>query len=123
MSKATKATCRAFALVSVLAGLLLLLIPGRLLTALGWAPIDPLLSRLLGAALLGLAWGAIRCARAGAKGASIYMEVAAAFCGLGCVGLLRHLLFARWPVVVWALFCVLAAFAAAWIVLLVRGRE
>ena len=43
--------------VSVLLGALLLIVPGRLLGAVGWAPIDPLISRILGAALLAMAWG------------------------------------------------------------------
>jgi hypothetical protein len=42
--------------VAVTFGLLMLIPPGRPLTLLGWAPIDPMISRLLGAALLALGW-------------------------------------------------------------------
>jgi hypothetical protein len=124
MSKAIKTTLWAFCGVLLLVGVLLLLVPGRLLSALGWAPIDPLLTRLLGAALLGLAWGSFRSARAEERAlVTPFLETFAAFTLLGCVGLLRHLLFARWPTIVWALFVVLAAFAAAWIVFLARRQE
>jgi hypothetical protein len=49
------------------------------------------------------------------------MEVA--FTVLGCVGLLRHLLFARYPFIVWLELIVLLLFAIAWIVFLARGQS
>jgi hypothetical protein len=49
------------------------------------------------------------------------MEVA--FTVLGCVGLLRHLLFARYPFIVWLDLIVLLLFAIAWIVFLARGQS
>jgi hypothetical protein len=124
MSKALKTTFMIHSVVALVAGVLLLLIPGRTLLALGWAPIDPLLTRLLGAALLGLAWSSFRGARSTERGqVEILLEMEAAFTVLGCVGLLRHLLFANWPPMVWALFIVLLAFAAAWVYFLVRRQE
>jgi hypothetical protein len=123
MSKALKTTFTVHAVVSTIVGALLLLIPGRVLQALGWAPIDPLISRLLGAALLALAWGSFRGARATTRSeVAVLLEMEAAFTVLGCVGWLRHLLFARWPFVVWAFFALLLAFAVAWIVFLVRRK-
>jgi hypothetical protein len=39
------------------------------------------------------------------------------------VGLLRHLLFSRYPPIVWIDFAVLLAFAIAWLIFLLRGRK
>jgi hypothetical protein len=121
MSKALKTTFAVHAVLSLIIGALLLLIPGRSLQALGWAPIDPILSRLLGAALLGLAWSSFRGWQAEDRSrVAIVVEMEAAFTVLGCVGLLRHLLVAPYPLIVWAVFVVLLAFALAWILFLVR---
>jgi hypothetical protein len=110
--------------VAALAGALLLLIPGRFLQAVGWAPIDPILSRLLGAAFLALAWSSFRGWRALEWAqVAILVELEAVFTTLGCIGLLRHLLFSRYPLIVWLDFAVLLAFAIAWIIFLLRGRE
>ena len=124
MSKALKTTFLVHAVVAALAGALLLLIPGRFLQALGWAPIDPILSRLLGAAFLALAWSSFRGWRASEWAqVAILVELEAVFTVLGCVGLLRHLLFSRYPLMVWLVFALFLAFAIAWLVFLLRGRE
>ena len=123
MSKALRTTFAVHCIVSLVVGALLLGMPGRVLTALRWAPIDPVISRLLGAALLALAWGSFRGWRATERSqAAFVLEVAAAFTVLGCAGLLRHVLVGSWPWFVWTLLAVLLAFAAAWVVLLVRGK-
>ncbi|MGD8462614.1 MAG: hypothetical protein PVI09_01985 [Anaerolineae bacterium] len=124
MSKALKTTFLVHALIAAASGAVLLLIPGRFLLWLGWAPIDPIMSRLLGAALLALAWSSFQGwrAREWADVATL-VQAEAVFTVLACVGLLRHLLFGRWPLMVWLLFAVFAAFAVAWIVFLVRHRE
>lgn len=123
MSKSLKITFLVHAVIAVLVGAPLLIAPGRLLTWIGWAPIDPLISRLFGAALVALAWSSFRAWQAvGRDEVVILVEMEAAFAVLGCVGLLRHLLFSRWPATVWVVFAVLAAFAVAWVVHLVRRR-
>lgn len=102
--------------VSAALGALLLAAPGRFLGWLGWAPVDPLLSRVLGAAFLALAWGSFRGWRARERAqVALLLEVEAAFTILACVGLLRHLLFANYPWMVWTLLAGLAAFAVAWV--------
>jgi hypothetical protein len=124
MSKVLKTTFLIHAIASVLAGLLLLIIPGRTLLSLGWAPIDPILGRVLGAALLALGWGAFRGWQATERAPSrVVAEMEAAFTALACVGLLRHLLFAHYPIMVWLLFAVSFIFALAWIALLVGRRQ
>jgi hypothetical protein len=116
MSRLLKVTFLIHMIVAAVVGVLLLVIPGRFLGWFGWAPIDPLLSRVLGAAFLALAWGSFRGWRSTEWGQlTILVEVEAAFSVLACIGLLRHLLFARWPAGVWALFAGLALFSAAWI--------
>ena len=121
MSKALNITFLIHAIVSVVGGLLLLIIPGRTLLFFGWAPIDPIISRLLGAALLALAWGSFRGWQATERvQVQILVELEAVFTVLACVGLLRHLLFARYLPIVWLLFAVFAVFAIPWIVVLVR---
>jgi hypothetical protein len=124
MSKALKTTFAVHSVVSLISGALLLLIPGTLLRALGWRFIDPIVSRLLGAALLALAWSSFRGWRAEARAqVAVLLEMEAAFTLLGCVGLLRHLLFARWPLAVWATLAVLLAFFVAWIAFLLRREQ
>jgi hypothetical protein len=123
MSKALKTTFLIHSIVSLICGALLLLIPGRFLLALGWAPIDPIISRLLGAALLALAWSSFRGWRSSEwSEVAILVELEAAFCVLACVGLLRHLVFAYYPLIVWLDFAVFLVFAVAWVFFLVRGR-
>ncbi len=121
MSKGLSITFLVHAVVSAVGGLLLLVLPGRTLQFLGWAPIDPILSRVLGAALLALSWGSFRGWKATTRAqVQIVVELEAVFSVLACAGLLRHLLFARYPLMVWLLFGVFALFAVAWIAFLVR---
>jgi hypothetical protein len=102
-------------------GVLLLVAPGRFLGWLSWEPVDPLLSRVLGAAFLALAWGSFLGWRARERAqVAVLLQVEAAFTVLACVGLLRHLLFAHYPLMVWLLFAGLAAFAVAWVVALLK---
>jgi hypothetical protein len=121
MSKGLKTAFLVHAEVAFVLGAPLLIAPGRVLTWLGWAPIDPIASRVLGAALLALAWSSFRGWRATERArVAILLEMEAAFTVLGCVGLLRHLLFAHYPVVPWLMFAILLVFALAWIWFLVR---
>jgi len=123
MSKALKYTFLIHAVVAVLFGVPLLIVPGRFLGWFGWAPIDPIISRLLGAALLALAWSSFRGWRATERAqVAILVEMEAVFTVLGCVGMLRHLLLARYPAMVWMVFGILGIFAIAWIVSLLRKQ-
>ena len=123
MPKALKMTFLIHAIVSVVGGFLLLIVPGRTLASLGWAPIDPILGRVLGAALLALAWSSFRGWQATERAqVRIVMELEAAFTALAAVGLLRHLLFANYPLMVWLLFACFFLFAVAWVVFLVRKQ-
>jgi hypothetical protein len=108
MSKSLKYTFLIHVVVSLIFGAALLLAPGRFLGLFGWAPIDPLLSRLLGAALLALAWSSYRGWGASSyEQVSVLVEMEVIFTVFGSVGLLRHLLKAWYPWYVWFVFAVL----------------
>ena len=115
MSKSLKYLFIIHAVVAFIFGIALLVAPGRTLGFFGWAPIDPLLSRLLGAALLALSWSSYRGWQASSyEQVRTLVELETIFTVLGCVGLLRHLLIAWYPWYVWFLFAVLLVFAIAW---------
>jgi hypothetical protein len=117
MAKWLKIVFLVHMVIAAVLGALLLVIPGRFLGWFGWAPVDPLLTRVLGGALLALAWGSFRGWRAKDRAqVAVLIEVEAAFTILGAIGLLRHLLIASYPWMVWTLFAGLAAFAVVWVV-------
>ncbi|MDX1615465.1 MAG: hypothetical protein R3300_14225 [Candidatus Promineifilaceae bacterium] len=121
MSASLRSTFLVHWIVSLLFGLPMLIAPGRLLGLFEWAPIDPITSRMYGAALLALAWGSFRGWRASNWAqVSLLVELEAAFTVLASIGLLRHLLFASYPWYVWAILLVMVLFAVAWIAALVR---
>jgi hypothetical protein len=115
MSRSLRTLFLIHAVVGVIFGVPMLIAPGRLLMFVGWWPIDPIISRLLGAAILALAWSSFRGWRTDDRArVALLLEMEAVYTVLGCVGLLRHLLFGSFPFVPWAVFIILAAFAAAW---------
>lgn len=106
------------AVIALLFGLPLLLIPGRFLSAVGWAPVDPILSRILGAALLAFAWMSYRGMRANdVKLVRLIAEIQALFYILGGVSILRQLILVNYPTMVWSVFGILVVLGIAWIVL------
>jgi len=121
MSKALKFTFLIHAVVALILGALLLIIPGRFLGWVGWTPVEPIINRVLGAALLALAWSSFRGWLASERAqVAILVEMEAAFTVLGCIGVLRHLLFGGYPAMVWIVFAILALFAIAWIASLLK---
>jgi Co/Zn/Cd efflux system component len=121
MAKELRYTFLIHAVVALVFGAPLLIMPGRFLAWFGWAPVDPILSRVLGAALLALAWSSYRGWRAKERAqVSILLEMEAAYTVLGAIGVLRHLLVANYPWPVWLLFAVLAIFALVWLYFLFR---
>ena len=119
MTRMLKPTLLIHAIVSATLGALLLIIPGYFLQWLSWMPIDPIITRLLGAALLALAWGDFRGWRQLAKSdITLLVEVQLAFSALGSIGVLRHLVTGGWPAMVWIVFGGLTLFTIAWVVTL-----
>jgi hypothetical protein len=123
MSKSTKYTFLIHTIVGVIMGLPLLIAPGRWLPLFGWADdgVDALISRVLGAAVLGFAWSSYRGWQAADwEQVRFIVEAEAVFTVLAAVGILRHLIGFSWPVGVWLIFALFAIFAVAWIVALRR---
>lgn len=113
-----------FGALCLLPGAALLIAPGRFLGSFHWAPIDPHLSRILGAALLALAWLVWRMVRPTGKSlTSIGAEVFFIFTFFSSVGLLRHVLTAFYPWMVWVLTIVLLLYALFWGVLWFTNRK
>jgi hypothetical protein len=125
MSKTLKVVFLVNAIIWVVLGALLLVMPGRFLQWLNWSPIDPILSRVLAGAFLALAWGDFRAWRGLIWSEIIVLvEVQLVFSALASVGLLRHLLSSRFPVKPWVLFAIFALFTVAWLwALLNRQRQ
>jgi len=125
MSKALRVLFLVHAVVATVAGALLLIIPGRLLDWLLWWPIDPIVSRLLGAALLALAWSSLYGWRAtGRSQVTVLIQMEAIFTVLACAGLLRHLFTGSgWVAAAWVSLGVFAAFAVAWLFFLIARRD
>jgi hypothetical protein len=124
MSKALKSTFLIHAVVAFLFGASLLFIPGTLQMWIGWPFRDRLISRVLGAALLALAWSSFRGWRATKRAqVAVLVEMEAIFTVLSCVGLLRHLLLKWHPPIVWIVLAVLAIFAIAWAIFLLKRQS
>lgn len=124
MTRGLRTTFLVHAIVSVLAGLLMWLIPGRFLPLVDWPPIDAIISRLYGATLLAVAWSSFRGWRAGEwSQVSILVEMEAVLTVLGCVALLNHIVRGGIPSFGWFVLVLLAAFAVAWIYFLWRSRR
>jgi hypothetical protein len=122
MSKLLRYTFLVQAVLAVVAGAALFIAPGRSMGLLDWAPVEPLLFRLLGAALLAMAWTSLYAFRAERREqVLILVQMQAIFCGLGAVGFLRHFLPSYiFPPVVWIVFGVLAIFTVIWVWSLIK---
>lgn len=121
MSKSLRYTFAVHALVSLVCGAALLAAPGRFLGLFGWAPVDPLLDRVLGAALIALAWSSYRGFRAvDRRQVILLLELEALFCVLACAGMAWHMGGLGWPWYVWTLLGIFAAFGVAWVWALVK---
>lgn len=115
MSRLLKPVLLVHMVVALVLGAFLLIIPGKFLGWIGWAPVDPIISRILGAALLVMAWGNFRLWRAGGPAEKwLWVEFGFVFDALAAIGVLRHLLVGRWPAMVWILFAALVLFAILW---------
>ncbi len=125
MSKIMKAALLIYGIVTFIFGVPLLFAPGRLLGLFSWEPVDPLMSRLLGAALLGMAWSALRAWRASEQERTILLvEAYATFNLLGAVGLGRHLFSGSYyPFYVWFVFGLLVVFGVIWVLLAVLANK
>ncbi|GMQ79415.1 MAG: hypothetical protein BMS9Abin02_2003 [Anaerolineae bacterium] len=121
MSTSTRITFALHSIIALVFGLPLLIAPGRALDILDWVPIDPILTRMFGAALLALAWGSFRGWRAEEWDKVAYLvELEIIFTVLSAVGIIRHLLIASYPWYIWTILIILLLFAIAWIIALFK---
>lgn len=127
MSKALKVTFGIHAVLALIFGAALLVAPGQFLALFNWRSQEaftPIMSRLLGAAMIALAWSSflgVRTKEISLEKAFIQTELI--FCVLGAVGLARHLLFTYYPWPAWAVFIVLVIFAILWLIFLLKKRQ
>jgi hypothetical protein len=122
MSRTVRLIFLVNAIIWIVLGGLMLAMPGRFLQWLGWGwRLDPIISRLIGAVLLALAWGDLRVWRGltWTEGA-ILAEVQLVFSALASLGILRHLLSGVWPAPVWILFAFFVISSVAWVGALLR---
>jgi hypothetical protein len=133
------------AAVALVSGAALMFIPGRALTLLGWVPamvqlpeselsvpggtfVDPVLVRLLGATLLGLAYMSFRFWQIKActwAQAMPVVQFETALCALSVIALLIGLyrMERGIPLVGWLILLLYAAFFVAWGLFLGQGRR
>ena len=126
MSKGLKTLFLIHAVVGIVAGALLFILPGRTLEWLQWGEnIDPIASRVLGAALLALAWSSVLGWRATSRSqVAILIQMETVFTVLACAGMLRHMYRGSgWVAAAWVMLGLFAAFAIAWSFFLVVRRE
>lgn len=133
------------AIVGLVLGLALLLVPGRSLNLLGWVPdtvqlpnselsipgqtfVDPLVTRLLGAALLALAYLSFRCwAKAvhSIRETLLVVEFEVVYCALSIIAILPIMITLNRPspLFLWVCLLVYAAFFVAWGLAWRAGRK
>lgn len=142
ISKSVSITFLVHMIIAAVFGLLLWLIPGRALTFLGWVPasvqlpnsalsisgqtfVDPTITRMLGAALLALAFSSLLGWRAKVWGqVAALVALEAVFCILSVIGIVgSSLRMGRpLPVIGWVILVIFTIFAIIWVVLLQKMR-
>jgi hypothetical protein len=116
MKGITKLLFFLFSVLCLATGMLFLVIPGTFLQTVGWAPVEPMIIRLFGAALLAISWGAWKSFRtADLKQTMTVMEMLIIFSVLGAIGWFRHLLIANYWPSLWAIAIALLVSGLVWI--------
>jgi hypothetical protein len=116
MSRGLKVTLLIYAIVALVSGIVLYLLPGPWGIAVRWFPFDPAMTRLYGAALLTLAvgsWFGYRTSRWEELRIIVVMEIA--FAVLSTVAALWGVVFRATSVFLWGPIVIWVAFAAAWV--------
>ena len=92
----------------------LLLIPDQFLTFLNWDPIDPLASRLVGAALMGIGFGAFLSRDASSSAYVAMLNMKIIWSGSAILGIVISLI-SGGPLFGWVVVIIFSVFAAIWI--------
>jgi hypothetical protein len=134
VSNSLRVTFLVHMIVGLALGAALWLIPGRTMTLLGWVPeqvqlpqselsvpgqtfVDPVITRLLGAAVLALGYASFLGWRASRRDqVSLLVQMEFVYCVLGAAAVLVGMFTLGRPVplIAWVLAAILAAFAVAW---------
>jgi hypothetical protein len=138
ISNSLRATFLVHMIVALVLGAALLLVPGRTLSLLGWVPeqvqfpvqskgivlaapgtslVDPVITRLLGAALLALGFSSFLGWRAGRREqVKLLVQTEFVFCVVGIVAILSGLftLLRPMPAIGWVIAAILLVFAVLW---------
>jgi len=110
------------AAVDLLAAVPLLLVPDLVLRRLGWTCVDPVATRLVGAALLGIGGQSFFIRGAGVEafrallGLKVIWSLAACLALLAAIG-------AGAPPAAWAFLCTFIVFAGVWVHHAIRFRQ
>jgi hypothetical protein len=134
ISSLLKTTFLIHFIISLVLGLAIFIVPGRTLTLIGWVPdtvpvpnteltvpgtiyVDAVISRLLGAATLALAFSSYLGWRARTWGqVSLIVQAEMVFCVLGAMGMIASFFLAEREIPIFGFveLVILLAFAAAW---------
>jgi hypothetical protein len=123
MSQGLKTTFLIHAIVALVFGIVMYLIPGTFARLIGWQPFDGNMTRGFAAALLALAvssWFGYRAARWDEVRIVVQMEIA--FTVLGAVAGLYGFFVKGAPAIIWVAIVIWVAFAAAWLYFYSRAR-
>ncbi len=93
----------------------LLVAPSWLLGLLGWSCVDPVASRLVGAALLGIGVESLLGRNASAESFRGMLNLKVIWSGAATLGILASLLEGAAPPMAWAFLAVFAAFHLVWL--------
>ncbi len=108
--------------VDLMAGLPLLLVPQRILGLLGWTAIDPVASRLCGAALLGIGGASVLVERHGLAGYRTLLGLKVIWSVAAIFALLAGIADGA-PPAAWAFLSIFIAFSGIWMSYVIRLRQ
>jgi hypothetical protein len=111
-----------FVFSALVMGLPLLLVPELILPRLGWPAVDPVATRLVGAALVAIGWQSWRSRESGQEAYRALLGLKVIWCSLGIVGLVAAI-GAGAPQASWALLAVLLLLDGVWIHYAIRIKK
>ena len=113
---------RVHAAVDLVAALPLLLVPQRILGLLGWTTIDPVATRLCGAALLGIGGASVLVERHGLAGYRALLGLKVIWSVAAIFALLAGIADGA-PPAAWAFLSIFIAFSGIWMSYVIRLRQ
>jgi hypothetical protein len=108
--------------IDVIAALPLLLFPQRILGLLGWTAIDPVASRLCGAALLGIGGASVLVERYGLPGYRALLSLKVIWSVAAIFALIAGIADGA-PPAAWAFLSIFIAFSGIWMSYVIRLRQ